>query len=219
MAGRPKKGDTNLDIERIVKAAWRLVDRDGLDALSTRSLAAELDVKGPALYWHVRSKQHLFSLMVEDALAGSIERVPPDLPWWEWLREVGLEQRRTFLAHRDSGRIVSGAPPGERLQTEIFTRAMEPLLDAGFSRSDAGASFGGIASLVLGTVIYEQDPATHEFLRSYHEPDRGFAFVLDAYVTGLRAKAPAAKAPTAKAAAGTAKAKPASRRRAPVPAA
>jgi len=189
MAGRPKKGENNLDVGRIVEAAWRLVDRVGLEGLSTRALAAELDVKGPALYWHVRSKQQLLSLMIEHALAGSIAKVPPDLPWWEWIRAVGCDQRRTLLAHRDSGRIASNAPPTERLQNEIFIKAIEPLVKAGVPRQQASAAFGGLAGFVLGIVIYEQSEATRSFLLAHHDPDEAFDFALDAYVTGLRAKA------------------------------
>jgi TetR/AcrR family tetracycline transcriptional repressor len=190
MAGRPKSNETNLDIERIVSAAWTLVDREGLSALSTRTLAAELGVKGPALYWHVRNKQHLLSLMVEHALRDSIGKPPAELPWWEWLKLIGHAQRHTFLARRDSGMIAAQAPPTERLRDEIFPQAMSPLLDAGFSRAEAAGAIGGLAGLVLGTVIYEQNPDTREFLLSFHDPQDAFEFVLDAYVSGLRMKAP-----------------------------
>ena len=190
MAGRPKKGENNLDIGRIVEAAWRLVDRVGVEGLSTRALAAELDVKGPALYWHVRSKQQLLSLMIEQALAGSIAKAPADVPWWEWLRIIARDQRGTLLAHRDSGRIASIAPPTERLQTEIFSQAIEPMIKAGVARKEASAAFGGIAGFVLGVVIYEQNEETRKFLLAYHDPDEAFEFALDAYLSGLRAKAP-----------------------------
>ena len=190
MAGRPKKGENNLDVGRIVEAAWRLVDRVGVEGLSTRALAAELAVKGPALYWHVRNKQQLLSLMIEHALAGSIAKVPPDLPWWEWLRAIGRDQRNTLLAHRDSGRIATAAPPTERLQNEIFVQAIEPLVQAGLPRRQASAAFGGLAGFVLGIVIYEQSEETRKFLLAYHDPDEAFEFALDAYVTGLKARAP-----------------------------
>ena len=45
-----------LSRERIVEAAIGLVDRDGPDALSMRSLAGELGVGTMTLYHHVSSK-------------------------------------------------------------------------------------------------------------------------------------------------------------------
>jgi TetR/AcrR family tetracycline transcriptional repressor len=120
MAGRPRKGESNLDVDRIVKAAWTLVDRDGINALSTRALAAELNVQGPALYWHVKNKRELLSLMLEHALDKTIMASPANLPWHEWLRAVGRQQRATLLGHRDSGLIVSQAPRPSGCATSSF---------------------------------------------------------------------------------------------------
>src|SRR3569833_1077365 len=78
--GRPPTAAGNtLDIPRIVDAAWTVVDRDGINALSTRNVAAELNVRGPALYWHVQSKQDLMSLMIEHALRDSLQSLPTKL--------------------------------------------------------------------------------------------------------------------------------------------
>src|SRR5438045_9692662 len=90
--GRPRKGESGLDLERIVQAAWALVDRSGMAALSTRTLAAALHVQGPALYWHVRGKDELLSLMVEHLLQDSLSEAPSNLGWAEWLESVATEQ-------------------------------------------------------------------------------------------------------------------------------
>ena len=73
-AGRPRKQDAVLDKERIVDAAWALVERGGVEGLTTRTLAAALGVKSPALYWHVPGMSALHSLMVERMLTESIRR-------------------------------------------------------------------------------------------------------------------------------------------------
>src|SRR5690606_31151151 len=75
VVGRPRKNE-GLTLDGIIQGAWRLVDREGIDGLSTRRLAAELAVQGPALYWHVRNKRQLMGLMIEHALAGSISKAP-----------------------------------------------------------------------------------------------------------------------------------------------
>ena len=67
--GRPKKQDAFLDPAVIVDAAWTLLERDGVEALTTRTLATELGVKSPALYWHVPSMTALHSLMVDRLMA------------------------------------------------------------------------------------------------------------------------------------------------------
>src|SRR6185437_5620631 len=127
--GRPRKGAGVIDLARIVTTAWTVVDRDGMAALSTRTLAAALDVKSPALYWYVHSKDELLSLMMEQLLQNSLDDAPPNLPWNDWLKYVAKRQRTLLLSHRDGGMVASLASPTECLRTQIFPRIMNPLLN------------------------------------------------------------------------------------------
>jgi TetR/AcrR family transcriptional regulator, tetracycline repressor protein len=185
-AGRPRKGASNLNVDRIVAAAWKVVDRQGLAGLSTRAVAGELKVQGPALYWHVKSKQALLRLMVERVISDSLRPLPQGLRWWEWLRAYALEQRRIFLLHRDSGRIASTAPPTDYLRTQILPQALVPMLDAGLTREEAAAAVGALANFVLGAIIYEQSEFAHQFARSFVSLDETFIRGLDALIAGFR---------------------------------
>lgn len=40
----------------VVRAALDLLNEVGLDGLTLRRIATELDVQAPALYWHVKNK-------------------------------------------------------------------------------------------------------------------------------------------------------------------
>jgi TetR/AcrR family transcriptional regulator, tetracycline repressor protein len=187
-AGRPRKDGNTLDIDRIVDAAWKVVDRDGVGALSTRNVAAELDVRGPALYWHVKSKQDLMSLMIERALRDSLRSLPTDLPWWEWLRAYAREQRRILLKHRDSGQIASAAPPNDHMRTEIMPEALAPMLRAGVSEATATAAIGALAGFVLGSIIYEQSESARKFAQSFSPPEKTFERGLDFFIEGVRSR-------------------------------
>ncbi|MFF4761376.1 TetR/AcrR family transcriptional regulator [Streptomyces sp. NPDC001292] len=68
--GRPKI--PLLSRERIIKAALKIVDEEGLEALTTRRLAADLGVKGASLYNHFRDKDDIIVAVAEYALT----RVP-----------------------------------------------------------------------------------------------------------------------------------------------
>lgn len=54
--------------ERIVTAALELLDDQGMDALTVRTLASRLDVRPSALYWHVRNKQELLDEMATEVM-------------------------------------------------------------------------------------------------------------------------------------------------------
>ncbi|MEU3663896.1 TetR/AcrR family transcriptional regulator [Streptomyces sp. NPDC032940] len=58
-----------LSRDRIVRAAIRLADADGLDAVSLRKVAAALGVGPMRLYGYITSKEELLDLMVDAAHA------------------------------------------------------------------------------------------------------------------------------------------------------
>jgi TetR/AcrR family transcriptional regulator, tetracycline repressor protein len=176
--GRPKKQDAFLDPAVIVDAAWTLVERDGVDALTTRTLATALGVKSPALYWHVPSMTALHSLMVERMLTESIRDPKGGEAWDVWLHDVGMAQRRNFLSHRDSGRILAMAPPTDVTRNQVMPMLMAPL-------EDAVAASGAFASFILGWVIYEQSAETSRYIESMVDLATGFEFGLTTLITGL----------------------------------
>ncbi len=126
-----------LDQRQIVQAALGLLDDVGFDGLTMRSLASKLGIQAASLYWHLRSKQELLSLLAEEICA-SMREPERTLPWLNQLEILGNEYRRVLLAHRDAARVLasSGGPSGpNRLRlTEIVLRT---LLDAGFGHKDA----------------------------------------------------------------------------------
>ncbi|MFF2197505.1 TetR/AcrR family transcriptional regulator [Streptomyces sp. NPDC058157] len=67
---RPRK--PLLSRDRIVEAAGELVDAEGLEAVSTRRLAAALGVSGPSLYNHFRTKDAILEA-VADAVSARVD--------------------------------------------------------------------------------------------------------------------------------------------------
>jgi len=59
----PRTPRTPLDRKRVADTALKLLNEVGLDGLTLRAIAKELDVKAPALYWHFKDKQALLDEM------------------------------------------------------------------------------------------------------------------------------------------------------------
>ncbi len=106
-----RRGREPITRDAIVETALRLLDKDGLDELSMRRLADELDTGPASLYWHVGSKNGLLDL-VFDRVIGEVE-VPEPEPerWQEQLKEVARAGRAMILRHRDIVRISIGRIP------------------------------------------------------------------------------------------------------------
>ena len=64
----PASRRTPLTRDRILRAAIRLADRRGLDALSMRKLATTLKVEAMSLYNHVANKDELLDGMVDEVI-------------------------------------------------------------------------------------------------------------------------------------------------------
>lgn len=67
VADGPSRASNELTRERIVAAAIRIADAEGLEALSIRGVAARLETPVMSLYRHVKSKDDLLTLMADTA--------------------------------------------------------------------------------------------------------------------------------------------------------
>lgn len=64
----------------ILVAARRLIDRDGWDTLTIRRLAAELGIGPTTLYRHVRDREELLLLLIDEYAAGIPQPPLPESP-------------------------------------------------------------------------------------------------------------------------------------------
>ncbi|MEU0055077.1 TetR/AcrR family transcriptional regulator C-terminal domain-containing protein [Streptomyces sp. NPDC006334] len=96
-----------LSRERIVRAAIRLADADGLDAVSLRKIAGALDVRPMRLYGYIAGKEELLDLMVDAAYA---EIRPVGDGWREVLRSLAEATRHAVHEHEWLADLLGGRP-------------------------------------------------------------------------------------------------------------
>jgi AcrR family transcriptional regulator len=140
-----------LTRENIVSTALKLVDREGLKALSMRRLGAELGVDPMAVYYHVPNKQALLDSIVEAVMAGidlSVDN--PAAPLEERVLRAAHAYRDAMLAHVNALPILLSHGPS----TEAALRPVELLIgilrDAGLPPAEAFAGMNAIAAAVRG---------------------------------------------------------------------
>jgi AcrR family transcriptional regulator len=96
---------TPLSRERILSAAVELADREGVDGLSMRRLAAELGVVAMAPYKHVANKDELLDGML-DLVIAEIDPPVTDADWKTAVRERILSARLALLRHPWASRVM-----------------------------------------------------------------------------------------------------------------
>lgn len=111
-----------LSRERIVEAAFTVLDRQGFDGLSMRQVASELGVAVSALYAHVHSKDDLLELMYTRLFDGVETPEPDPERWQEQVRDFARSGRQRLKSHRDMARISMAHVP--------FTAELLPHVEA-----------------------------------------------------------------------------------------
>ena len=97
--------------EMIVETSLSILDAEGLDGLSMRRIAEELDTGAASLYWHVGSKDGLLDLLFDHVIGEQEVPSPDPERWQEQLKEVARTQRATILRHRDVVAVSLGRIP------------------------------------------------------------------------------------------------------------
>jgi AcrR family transcriptional regulator len=146
----------SLSREAIADAALQIVDSDGLDALTMRTVAQALGTGAASLYAHVASKDQLLELVVERVISELPEVPEPDPErWQEQIKDVGRSVREIFSRHRDVARAsFARIPLGERALAG--TEGWIKILRAG-GLSDKVVAFAcDLLPLYVTAVCYEE---------------------------------------------------------------
>jgi AcrR family transcriptional regulator len=154
----PRKERSTLTREQIVSEAVRLLDSEGIDALSMRKLAARLEVGATSLYWHVANRDELIDLII-DEFYGELEAPDPDdtPDWRPAARRVAHDMRSGILRHPwlvsvlDHLAAVHMGPNATRLSERLIGLFQ----NAGFELREAERALSTMVAYVTGSAMAE----------------------------------------------------------------
>ena len=112
---RPEKAvRKQLSRDAIVEAAVHVLGKEGIDAVTMRRVAQELETGAASLYVHVASKDELRDLLA-DRISGLIPLPVPDPKRWrEQLVQLIRDSVGVYVAHPGLAQVsMSGLPTGE----------------------------------------------------------------------------------------------------------
>ncbi len=161
---RPGAGRTarygDLTTAAIVQAAIALADAEGLAAVSMRRLAADLGVATMALYRHVRSRDGLVVLMVDEMLARTALPDPPQAGWRPRLEAIARLHWATYRRHPWLAPAISvtrpQVAPRGMAHTEYTLRAFDGL---GLDKDTRAHAAIGLIAYVRGLAVSFEDEA------------------------------------------------------------
>lgn len=141
--------------EAIVTTAIKLLDREGLAALSMRRLAEELGTGAASLYWHVGSKDGLLDLVLDELIGEGQVPDPNPAHWQDQLKDVARAQRAATLRHPYLVRISIGRIPMGPNALRYSERVLAILRAGGLSPRLAVQGYLLMISVVNGFTVDE----------------------------------------------------------------
>lgn len=150
-----KRADhATLTRDRVVATAIAIADTEGIDAVSMRRVATDLDAATMTLYNHVRNKDELVILMLDAAYAELDLPEPPPRGWRAQLEQLARAQwdlcrRHTWLARHLS--LTRPQPLPNAFQ--LTERALRALAGCGLDPTATLYTYLTLINYVRGTAI------------------------------------------------------------------
>ncbi|WP_045866568.1 TetR/AcrR family transcriptional regulator [Streptomyces sp. WMMB 714] len=201
---------------RIVECALALVDAEGLQAVSTRRLAAELGVSGPSLYNHFRNKDEILDAVADTVCAQvDVSMFSDGTEWRQALLDWARSYRAALSAHPNIVPFLAQGPGRRPSQLRIADAVFGGMTDAGWPKAQAthigalmryfvaGSALGSFArGFIDDEEIYARDyphlDQAHLLAEHRQQVDEGaFETGLRALVDGLAARHPGGAAASA----------------------
>ena len=143
-----------LTRQRILQAALKILDEQGLSGLSMRKLASTLDVEAMSLYNHVKDKRDLLNGLA-DLVLSQIDLPDPLQPWNQRLEAIAHLLYGALIRH--PGLVVvlaseQGSPTALKV-TQGIDSMIAALAESGLSPKLQVNAYRGLLAMCLGFVL------------------------------------------------------------------
>lgn len=147
------RAKVQLSRETIATAALAIADTEGFQAVSMRRVAQELNVGTMSLYYYVRTKDDLISVM-DDALMS--EAVLSKLPrnWKQAITEIATRTHSIFSRHPWALISMRSAPPGLNAMRHM-EQCLEALAETSMTSKEKLTLLAIVDDFVFGHALRE----------------------------------------------------------------
>ncbi|TAM65784.1 TetR family transcriptional regulator [Mycobacterium sp.] len=151
----PRPSKPLIRPDAVVEASLRIIDTEGLDALSLPRLARELNVQAPSLYHHFTDKAEILKAVARAIVVETRLPDPQSVPnWIEWLVALSLAFRESMLRHRNAVPLLLQFMPRDVLIRNYNESALY-LIEIGVPLEQVVLIMDGLDKFTLGAGITE----------------------------------------------------------------
>jgi AcrR family transcriptional regulator len=163
--GSKREPRTPLSRQRVLLAAVKVADEDGIEAVTMRRLAEEVGAEAMSLYYHLSGKDDVLDGVVDlvvreindavDRLAGPAEGAA----WKKAARQRILTAREILLRHRWAPRVLETRTTTSEAVLRYHDGLVGIMRDGGFSYDLIHHALHALGSRALGFVQELFDPS------------------------------------------------------------
>jgi AcrR family transcriptional regulator len=194
-----------LTRDRIVETALQMADRDGLDAVTLRRIAAALDVHVTSLYNHVPTRDAITSGIVDSLVTRAQLPIAP-IGWEAWVRTFVAAIGEIAVTHPGAFVALQRRPVQGARASASFEIALAAFAQAGLDPTDAYGALKATIHMALSIAVEralsargegaetsleglpaESFPHVHA-LPEHIDPEVAWSFSLETLIAGLRAQ-------------------------------
>jgi AcrR family transcriptional regulator len=141
-----------LSRERVLQAAVTMADTQGIDALTMRKLAGELQVEAMSLYNHVDNKDDLLDGMIE-FVAAEIEHPTEVGDWKATIRRRAISAHDALLRHPWSSSLWASRMNVGPARMRHMDAMLRELREAGFAPGLLDVAFHTLENHIIGHAL------------------------------------------------------------------
>lgn len=167
-------------------AAIAVADAEGLNAVSFRRVAAELNARSMTLYSHVSSKGELLDLMFDEGVAEILALGPLPSGWRPALTELAIRKRDLCRRHPWAVSLYAQYPsPGPHL-LRLLDQSLAAVADLAPDPQQAWQVVCAVDDYTLGYVIRESSAG--QVPRRYDATAAGWKVAVRQFQAGIVAR-------------------------------
>lgn len=141
--------------EDIIAASIQILNREGFDALTMRTIAKELDIKAASLYWHIKGKLELYGEIAESLCSQYPMPALEGTDVKSFLVETHKAFRTLLLSTRDAVPVFENSVPTTPRRLDLIKSTLDALSRMGVADSHLVTTGNLLNNYVLSFVADE----------------------------------------------------------------
>lgn len=146
-----------LSRDKIIAAVTELLESEGVDAVSTRTIGEALHVHPTALYRHFRDMDELLREAADSIMAPLVAGMPAlgGGAGLDGATQVCRDLRKVLMAHPGAARVMASGPSRMENERAFTERLLGLLAEAGLSDDDTVYGYHALVEFTVGSAAID----------------------------------------------------------------